>query len=115
MSTIPFRVTMGIHDHQSTCVCEGGHDGSGAAPWKRSWVRRALIFPFVLPIRVYQFTLSPFIGNQCRFYPTCSRYAIEAYELHGPIRGTLLTVWRLCRCHPFGGHGYDPPPLPREK
>lgn len=77
--------------------------------------RRLLILPFLIPIRLYQLTLSPFIGNQCRFYPTCSRYAVEAYELHGPLRGSWLTVRRLCRCHPFGGHGYDPPPLPRER
>jgi uncharacterized protein len=75
--------------------------------------RRITISPFLLAIRAYQLTLSPFIGNQCRFYPTCSRYSAEAYRLHGVLRGTWLTLSRLLRCHPFGGHGYDPPPPPK--
>ena len=60
--------------------------------------------------RAYKLTLSPLIGRQCRFLPTCSDYAAEALITHGPWRGGWLTTRRLCRCHPFGGHGYDPVP-----
>ncbi len=60
--------------------------------------------------RVYKLTLSPWIGRQCRFLPTCSDYAAQALIEHGPLRGGALAAWRLCRCHPFGGSGYDPVP-----
>ena len=59
-------------------------------------------------IRGYRFLLSPFIGNYCRFTPTCSCFAEEAILFHGWGRGSLLTVWRLLRCHPFCAGGYDP-------
>jgi hypothetical protein len=63
--------------------------------------------------RAYKLTLSPWIGRSCRFLPTCSDYAAEALILHGPVRGSFLTVKRLCRCQPFGGSGFDPvPPRP---
>lgn len=68
--------------------------------------------PFVLLIRLYRVTLSPFIGGQCRYEPTCSVYGLEAYRLHGPIRGTRLTLLRILRCHPFVKGGYDPVPIP---
>jgi uncharacterized protein len=58
----------------------------------------------------YKVTLSPWIGRQCRFQPTCSDYAAQALTLHGPIRGGALAARRLCRCHPWGGSGYDPVP-----
>ena len=62
--------------------------------------------------RAYKLTLSPWIGRQCRFLPTCSDYAAEALTLHGPVRGGYLAARRLCRCHPWGGSGFDPvPPL----
>ena len=61
-------------------------------------------------IRVYQMTLSPLIGMHCRFYPTCSRYAVEAIQVHGAIKGTWMAARRLGRCHPLGGAGYDPVP-----
>jgi len=61
-------------------------------------------------IRLYQWTLSPWLGGACRFYPTCSSYALEAIELHGTARGAWLTVRRLCKCHPFHPGGFDPPP-----
>jgi len=79
-----------------------------------SRLNHVLIAPFILLIRLYQLTLSPWIGGHCRFTPTCSAYAIEAYRLHGPIKGTWLTLWRLCRCQPLVRGGYDPPPLPRD-
>lgn len=61
-------------------------------------------------IRVYQLTLSPFIGNQCRFHPSCSTYAAQAIDQHGAIRGTWFAVRRLGRCHPFNAGGFDPVP-----
>ncbi len=60
--------------------------------------------------RAYQETLSPILGRQCRFAPTCSRYFIEAVGKYGAIRGGALGVWRILRCHPFSRGGYDPVP-----
>jgi uncharacterized protein len=75
-----------------------------------SFSRRVTIAPFVALIKLYQFTLSPVFGRHCRFQPTCSWYALEAYRTHGVVRGTVLTVWRIVRCNPFGGGGLDPVP-----
>lgn len=75
--------------------------------------RRILSLPFIGAIWAYRVTLSPFLGGQCRYFPTCSRYGLDAYEEHGPLRGTYLTVRRVLRCHPFARGGYDPVP-PRE-
>lgn len=73
-------------------------------------------WPFIALIWVYRFTLGPLMGGQCRFWPTCSEYGLEAYRLHGSVRGTFLTARRVLRCHPWGGHGVDPvpPPAPKE-
>ena len=60
-------------------------------------------------VRVYQWTLSPLIGRQCRFQPTCSNYFIGAVEKYGAIRGSLKGIWRICRCNPFCQGGDDPP------
>jgi putative membrane protein insertion efficiency factor len=64
----------------------------------------------LLLVRLYQLTLSPWLGNQCRFHPTCSRYAAEAILRHGAMRGGLLALRRLGRCHPFDPGGHDPVP-----
>jgi putative membrane protein insertion efficiency factor len=61
-------------------------------------------------LRAYKLALSPLIGPRCRFLPTCSEYAAEALIGHGLRRGGVLVFGRLCRCHPWGGSGYDPPP-----
>ncbi len=61
-------------------------------------------------LRVYRFALSPLIGNQCRFAPTCSQYAMEAIERFGPFRGGWLALRRLLRCHPWHAGGWDPVP-----
>ncbi|HLL95785.1 MAG TPA: membrane protein insertion efficiency factor YidD [Spirosoma sp.] len=61
-------------------------------------------------VRVYQVILSPYISNACRYTPTCSQYTIEAIRKHGAIRGGWLGLKRMGRCHPWGGHGYDPVP-----
>jgi putative membrane protein insertion efficiency factor len=75
--------------------------------------RAAAIFPFILAIRAYQVTLAPLMSGHCRFIPTCSNYAIDAYRQHGPWRGSWLTARRLLRCHPWGGSGFDPVPEAR--
>ncbi len=61
-------------------------------------------------IRIYQVTLSPWLGRRCRHLPSCSAYALEAIERFGPLRGGWLGVKRLARCHPWGTSGYDPVP-----
>ncbi|MBV8271249.1 MAG: membrane protein insertion efficiency factor YidD [Cupriavidus sp.] len=61
-------------------------------------------------LRIYKIALSPYLGSQCRFLPTCSDYARDAIVLHGPARGTWMAACRLCRCHPFAKGGYDPVP-----
>ena len=66
-------------------------------------------------LRAYKLTLSPLIGRQCRFLPTCSEYTAEALISHGPWRGAWLGARRVCRCHPWGPAGYDPPPPPTRK
>lgn len=63
----------------------------------------------VVATRIYQWTLSPLVGRQCRFEPTCSAYFIGAVEKYGAVRGTWLGLRRIARCHPFHSGGYDPP------
>lgn len=72
--------------------------------------KEILSWPFILLIRFYQGAISPFLPNSCRYTPTCSQYALEAFRKHGPVKGLYLTVRRLLRCHPWGGSGYDPVP-----
>lgn len=68
----------------------------------------------LLLIRAYQVTLGPLLGGRCRFYPSCSEYALQAIRERGPVVGAALAARRLARCHPFGGHGHDPVPPPRK-
>jgi hypothetical protein len=64
---------------------------------------------FIGLVRGYQLLVSPHLPSTCRFQPTCSTYSIQAFREYGAIRGLVLTIYRLGRCHPWGGHGYDPP------
>ena len=74
------------------------------------WVS-SLVSKFLIGmIRLYQVTLSPYIGRSCRYTPTCSNYGIEAIQKHGPLKGSWLTLKRVLSCHPWGGSGYDPVP-----
>lgn len=75
----------------------------------RSAVRAAVSALLILPVRLYQVTLSPILGRHCRYDPTCSHYFIQAVRKYGPWRGAAKGLWRILRCQPFGGHGYDPP------
>jgi putative membrane protein insertion efficiency factor len=71
---------------------------------------RIFSFPFIALIKLYQWILSPLLGPKCRFTPTCSQYGLEAFKKYGVFKGFWLTVKRISRCHPLGGHGYDPVP-----
>lgn len=70
------------------------------------WLRQVV----VAPIRLYQRVLSPLLGPHCRFYPSCSEYAVQAITQHGILRGTVLAARRLSRCHPLNAGGHDPVP-----
>ena len=65
-------------------------------------------------IKFYQITLSPLLGSNCRFQPTCSQYMIEAINLHGVLKGVSLGIKRISKCHPWGGKGFDPVPGKKE-
>jgi len=65
---------------------------------------------FILLIHVYKYTLSPFLGQSCRYTPTCSTYSIEAIEKYGPFKGGWMALKRIGSCNPWGGSGYDPVP-----
>lgn len=83
---------------------------SGAGKRLREASGRLAVKLMVLPIRFYQLAISPHTPAACRFAPTCSEYAVEALRRHGPLKGTLLAIKRILRCHPWGGSGYDPVP-----
>jgi putative membrane protein insertion efficiency factor len=82
-----------------------------------SLVRRSAIVALKSPILFYRAAVSPFLGPKCRFQPTCSAYALEALDKHGPVKGPWLALRRLAKCHPIswlgGSHGYDPVPEPQ--
>ncbi|MBK8347122.1 MAG: membrane protein insertion efficiency factor YidD [Saprospiraceae bacterium] len=65
---------------------------------------------FILPVRAYQIFLSPLLGSNCRYQPTCSQYMIDAIQEWGPLKGIWLGLKRIGRCHPWAGHGHDPVP-----
>ena len=69
-----------------------------------------------LPIFFYRYTFSSFVGSNCRYYPTCSAYSLEAIDSHGPLKGIFLSLKRLARCHPWSNRsGVDPVPLNHQK
>ena len=78
-------------------------------------LNKIVTFPLILLIRGYQFIISPMLGSNCRFMPTCSEYATESLKEYGLIKGTFLTIKRIGKCHPWGDHGYDPIPRKIEK
>ena len=78
-------------------------------------LNKIVIFPLVLFIRGYQLIISPILGSNCRFMPTCSEYAMESLKEYGLIKGTFLSIKRIGKCHPWGRHGYDPIPTKMEK
>ena len=81
-------------------------------PEKNETIKKTslLVDLITLPIRFYRLFISPLIPSRCRYTPTCSEYALEALHTHGLIHGLWLSIKRIGRCHPWGGHGYDPVP-----
>ena len=73
---------------------------------------RLLAWPLLLLVHLYSYAISPFLGVNCRYLPTCSEYTVEALRQHGAFRGTMVAAKRIGRCHPWGGSGYDPVPGP---
>tara|TARA_B100000929_G_scaffold277768_1_gene253445 strand:- start:11 stop:310 length:300 start_codon:yes stop_codon:yes gene_type:complete len=73
-------------------------------------IRDAVVAVLRAPILFYRRVISPMLGPRCRFYPTCSAYALQALSRHGPVKGLGLAVWRIMRCHPLNPGGHDPVP-----
>ena len=78
-------------------------------------LNKIVTYPLILLIRVYQLIVSPMLGSNCRFMPTCSEYALESLKAYGLIKGIYLTIKRIGKCHPWGSNGYDPIPTKMEK
>lgn len=73
-------------------------------------LRQSLVWLLSLPIHFYRYAISPLLPPSCKYTPTCSQYALEALQKHGPFRGLFLTIWRILRCNPWSRGGYDPVP-----
>ena len=73
-------------------------------------IKKILIFPIVLLVKIYQYIISPIFPASCRYTPTCSNYMLEALKIWGPLKGTYLGLKRILSCHPWGKHGHDPVP-----
>jgi len=73
-------------------------------------ISQLLSYPFILLIRFYQLVISPIIGPKCRYTPTCSSYSLQAFKKYGVLKGFMLSIKRISKCHPWGGSGYDPLP-----
>lgn len=74
------------------------------------YVRKGITFVLIIIVKLYKVLLSPVLPQACRFYPTCSDYAVGAIKKHGPFRGACMAVKRILRCNPFCEGGYDPVP-----
>ena len=73
-------------------------------------INKILTYPIILFLKIYQLFISPIMGQNCRYLPTCSEYTIECLKQFGIIKGTFLSFKRISKCHPWGNHGYDPVP-----
>ena len=76
----------------------------------KTMINKILVYPFILIIKLYQSFISPLIGANCRYTPTCSEYSINSFKKHGLIKGFFLSVKRIIKCNPFFKGGYDPVP-----
>jgi putative membrane protein insertion efficiency factor len=92
------------------CCKDAFNNGSGKQADNGITIKRILTFPFIAVIKIYQWVISPWLGPKCRFTPTCSHYAVEAFRKYGVLKGFWLSLKRIGRCHPWGGHGFDPVP-----
>lgn len=88
--------------------CVGTCPETGRSSYRREF--RLTTAPFIFLIKVYRTMISPLFPPCCRFQPTCSAYALSALQIHGLLKGSLLTIWRILRCNPFVKGGYDPVP-----
>jgi len=75
-----------------------------------NYIKNFIIFTLIFLIRIYQIILSPILITNCRYLPTCSEYSITALKKYGFIKGSCYALFRILKCHPLGGHGYDPVP-----
>lgn len=86
--------------------------GASAYDWSARGVLRFVFHiprnALVLAVKLYQVTLSPLVGRNCRYLPTCSNYCIDALRRHGAVCGLMMGLWRIMRCHPWSKGGYDP-------
>tara|TARA_B100000427_G_scaffold224874_1_gene188530 strand:+ start:523 stop:765 length:243 start_codon:yes stop_codon:yes gene_type:complete len=73
-------------------------------------INNIILYPLVLFIKLYQILISPILGQNCRYLPTCSEYTVQSIQKHGIIKGLELSIKRISKCHPWGSHGYDPVP-----
>ncbi len=99
------------HTASGTPVSSTGSSTAAKRSGKfKAALKKIIVAPFIFLIRFYQICISPLKPPTCRFTPTCSQYALEAFRKYGPLKGFWLTLRRLLRCHPWGGSGYDPVP-----
>ena len=73
-------------------------------------INKYISFPLILMIRLYQLFISPLLGQNCRYLPTCSEYSVKSLKEHGLFKGSILSIKRISKCHPWGSHGFDPVP-----
>ena len=73
-------------------------------------INKYISFPLILMIRLYQLFISPLLGQNCRYLPTCSEYSVKSLKEHGLLSGSILSIKRISKCHPWGSHGFDPVP-----
>ncbi|MCT4591530.1 MAG: membrane protein insertion efficiency factor YidD [Carboxylicivirga sp.] len=78
--------------------------------WLLDLIKSGLVALLLIPVKLYQWFISPVIGASCRYTPTCSQYTVEALKKHGPFKGLYLSIKRILSCNPWGGHGHDPVP-----
>jgi hypothetical protein len=90
--------------------CKNSFETDATRNAKPARWKTILSFPFIVLIKLYQWFISPMLGPKCRYTPTCSQYALEAFKKYGPFKGFWLSLKRISSCHPWGGHGYDPVP-----
>ena len=93
-----------------SCCEDAFNSGSESQVKQNAGIKSILAFPFIALIRLYQLIISPWLGPKCRYTPTCSHYAVEAFKKYGVFKGFWLSLKRIGRCHPWGGHGFDPVP-----
>ena len=86
------------------------HESPGLAGRVAAFARRAAVALLSAPLHVYRYAISPMLPPRCRFFPSCSDYAIQSLRRHGPLAGSWLAISRVCRCHPLSAGGVDPVP-----